>query len=770
MLKKGFNEKTEMKNYILHLENEAFDWENTSPIGNGSLGVSVYGTVMTERLQLNEETIRSGIRQEQNFPGYPEKIAHIRKLLLEGKNAEAEKWAHENLAGTYLFLEPYETAGEILVDFHGDAEVTDYSRDIDMKNGIVAVTYKKDGVSYKREGFVSYPDDVIAFEFSSDAEMDFTVRYAPVRKEELVLNTEVSGGVIFADCVTQDRRHGFAVGIKVVAENGSVCEVDGGVRVSGTTKCRIYSIIETEFRCGENYREKCREGIHREFDYEAIKARHTEDFRSFSERSEVVFDAEDALLSKLPVDKRIQRLKDDDGARDAGLVSIYYQFGRYLLISSSRDGSMPANLQGIWCGSLRPAWNCNFTSNINLQMNYWAAETANLSECHMPLFDFMNDILLSAGQHCAKTYYGVSGTTLHHITDIYGFAAPADGPWGVWPMGAAWLCTHLWEHYLFTEDKDFLRDTAYEYMKESVRFILEYMFPDPTTGYLMTGPSASPENAYFTDETHTAKSHLCMSPTMDIEIVDALLRAYIKTEEILGISAEMKAEAEAAYAKLPPLKIGKYGQLMEWQKDYDEPEPGHRHISHAFALYPDCAISRGTPELYDAIRKTIERRLSFGGGHTGWSCAWLCNLYARLRDGEGFERMFYKLLSKSTKPNLYDSHPPFQIDGNFGGCAAVAESVMQSHEGFISLLPALSGEELRGGSFKGLRARGNLTVSAEWKNGNITKLTLTADGEKTVRIELPETQDKFTFGSNAEYSINGSFLTVKFSGGCELKL
>ena len=367
-------------------------------------------------------------------------------------------------------------------------------------------------------------------------------------------------------------------------------------------------------------------------------------------------------------------------------------------------------------------------------MNYWLPEVANISECHLALFDYMNNYLLESGKKTAKENYHCKGTVLHHLSDIYGFTTPADGIWGVWPMGGAWLSFHLWEHFLFTNDIDFLRDTAYNYLHECALFFMDFMFEGPD-GYLLSGPSMSPENEYYPIEgNENITATIAFSPTMDIEIIGGTLRNYIATEKLLGINPEDMQKAEETLKKLPPLKVGKNGCLMEWLEDYGEPEPGHRHISHAFGLYPDNMITEATPELFDAIRKTLERRLSFGGGHTGWSRAWLINLFARLKDGNKTYEHLRLLLTKSTLTNLFDIHPPFQIDGNFGGAAGIAESLIQSHEDYISILPAAKAGLT--GSFTNLKARGNIYVSAVFENSNVKEVTLYAPDNMTVALKV----------------------------------
>jgi len=754
-----------MRDYILKMNTQAHNWENASPLGAGSLGAMVYGIAAQERICLNEETIWNGDKIDTYVPQYMEKLREIRRLLLEGKPVEAETWAFENFNDSFFVVKSYESAGDLYVDVHGDSETESYERLLDLKRGILNVNYEKDGKAYSREYFTSHPARLMCMKMDTDPTRNFIVGF---RREYIAENKSTAldahTGLMDFVCTTADGGHKFRTTIKFITD-GEIHTAYGDIEVKNSTKLELYVSVVTEFRDPEM--DTMKHIALADKGYEALKTEHVADFSAIMDRSDITFS--DDGVEDLSVGKRLRRLTVDKEARDGGLVSLYFQFGKYLLVSSSREDTYAANLQGLWCDGLESPWNSDYHTNINLQMNYWHAETANIAECAYGLFNYMNESLLPGGRRVARENYEAGGTVVHHVADIYEFAAAADGMWGLWSLGAGWLAHHMWEHYLFSGDEKFLRETAYEFIRDSAVFFVDTMFEGPD-GVMYSGPSPSPENMYYVD--HDGKKvalNLSLSPTMDIQIIGGTLDIYTQMEDVLGIDKAYAEKVREVRAKMPKMQVGKFGQLQEWIEDYEEYEPGHKHVSHGFGLYPAAQITKHTPELFNAIKVSMERRLAHGGGHTGWSRAWLISLFARLKNGADAYKNLRALFTNSTLYNLFDNHPPFQIDGNFGGAAAIAEMVLQSHEGYIALIPAIS-EELACGSFEGLRARGNFTVAASWEDAKITSFKV--DGECDLAdVELPEAQDGATFVScdGTEYKADGRMIRVSCGKCCSIK-
>lgn len=716
-----------MQKHIIKLSSPAIDWEHATPIGGGSFGAMLFGATDTEKIYLCEESIWAGEERDTTIKDFKSRVDTIRQMYLDGKITEIDPWAEKYLGEGIERVQSYEYAGLLSVDFEDKSKAEDYKRYLHLNTGIAEISYSKNGNRIKETAFCSYADETTAIKIESEKEISFSLEFTRENTESVTFLNDL----LLIRAKTTCGKHRFATGIKIETD-GDISYKDGKVSIKNSVVTVLFIATATEFNFDSDFETVCLDILSEAEDFDEMKDASSADFASLFERSDISFEEKEEITS-LFTDERLDRLKNDKNAEDDALISLYFAFGKYLLISSSREGTLPANLQGVWVEKTENPWNSDYHTNINLQMNYWLPEIANISECHMPLFSYMNDFLLESGKKTAKENYHCRGTVLHHLSDIYGFTTPADGIWGVWPMGGAWLSFHMWDHYLFTKDIDFLRETAYNYIHECALFFMDFMFEGPD-GYLLSGPSMSPENDYYPIEGNTdITATIAFSPTMDIEIISGTLRNYIETEKLLGINSEDKKRAEDVLGKLPPLKVNKNGCLQEWLEDYGEPEPGHRHISHAFGLYPDNMITEKTPELFDAIRKTLDRRLSFGGGHTGWSRAWLINLFARLKDGKNTYEHIRLLLTKSTHSNLFDIHPPFQIDGNFGGAAGIAESLLQSHEDYISILPAA--KEGISGSFTSLKARGNIEVSAQFKDGKVTEIVLYAPENISVKVK-----------------------------------
>lgn len=710
----------------------ALQWEEALPVGNGRLGAMVFGNTNVDTMILNEDSVWYGGQIDRCSKDGHKHLAKLRELIRNGHQVEAEKLAELAFFSSPLGQRHYEPLANCTIEFgHHLEKVTNYHRELDLSNASVRISYQLNNVIYTRSTFASFPDEVLATKLTSSVpeKLSFTVYLDRMNHDPMDYNSYHDGVTSFTNentLVLHLTPGGVgsncaATAIKVIVDKSATVEfINNHIVVCNAQTawvlCAAHSTFRTEDPAQEclNTFEACTK-----IGLDNLWKRHYEDYSSnFNTLSMSLGKSNDQ--TRLSTDKRLAAFQESShdyhSLDDPGLLALYYQYGRYLLLSSSRNGPirpLPANLQGIWGTLMQPAWGARFTTNINLQMNYWLVNAGNLSSCELPLFDIL-ERLADRGKDVAQSLYGCRGWCVHSNTDIWADCAPVDKwmPATLWTLGGPWLCLHVWEHYLFNGDRHIL-ERMYDIYKESVQFYLDFLVESQDGHYVVTSPSLSPENTFVLK--NGTQGHLCEGSTIDIQILHAFFAAFLEISTILDKSC-LVSETQKTLNKLPPMQIGSHGQLLEWQEEYEEAEPGHRHTSHLWGLYPGNLISPNTtPEFAEAAKVTLHTRTQHGGGHTGWSRAWMINLWARLLDGN--EALFHinSLLGHSTMPNLLDIHPPFQIDGNFGGAAGIIELFIQSHDGVIRLLPALPDvSSLEDGAINGVCARGGFEIRFTW--------------------------------------------------------
>ena len=727
------------RKHEIYLSKPARYWDDGLPIGNGRLGAMVMGKVHEETIIINEETLWYGKDRDRKNPDTKKYIPEIRSLLQAGKVEEAQFLAKMAITSAPKYMNPYQPAGDMRICLYKHkGKVEEYQRRLDIDQAEAVVSYKMNGHFYQREHLVSHGYQVVAIRLTTDAPEGLTFSVNMSRKPFEENTEKINSNTVcnYGECGPGGIH--YFTGIRLTASGGKIDTIGDFTYVKGVSEAVIYLGCQTDY-ADDNYRETClkRLDFAQSAGFEKIREMHLREYKELYDR--MILSLGDWEKPDRPTDELILGIKNGDYSNLNYMTETLFHYARYLMISSTYDCLMPSNLQGIWNGEYAPPWQCEFTININTEMNYWMVEKCNLPECHLPLFKQVKR-MVPRGKKTAEQLYGCRGFCAHHNTNIWANTDP-EGIFDaspIWSAGGAWLSLHFYEHFRYTKDWKFLKNEALPVMREAIRFYEDYL-TENEQGYLVTGPSVSPENTYRSKTGEIGA--LCMGPAMDMEILHQLFSEYLEGCELLKLSPEESdaPRVREVLKRLPPIRIISDERIMEWQEEYEEMEPGHRHISHLYALHPGYEITEESKELYKAARKTLESRLSHGGGHTGWSRAWITCFFARLKDGGQVGESIKKMFSSCIKDNLLDTHPPFQIDGNFGIGEAILESLAQSHSGYLEFLPALP-EWWENGKVQGMILRGGIAADFSWEKGKVKELTLMAKSDQMVEIRIGDSK------------------------------
>ncbi|APS38950.1 glycosyl hydrolase family 95 catalytic domain-containing protein [Salegentibacter sp. T436] len=767
-------DKEDLNEHVLWYAQPASNWMEALPIGNGRLGAMIFGDTINERIQLNEDSLWPGGPDWGDSKGGPEDLDYIRQLILNGKTSKADKEIIDRFSNKDI-VKSHQTMGDLYLDFEHSGKVKNYRRSLSLNDALAEVSYTIDGEQYHRKIFATAADDAIIVQLSTTAKagLNFSVNLDRP-KDEGYKTVEVSspaenqismlGEITQMGAIKNSKPKPLDYGVKfetllqAETDSGKVYSDASGLKIEGAKQVTLYLVSNTSFYT-EDFQQKNRLTLEKLSikTVDELLESHKKDYQELFTR--VDFSLNKNVIDSIPTDKRLEAFKK--GKEDRALITDLFQYGRYLLISSSRPGTNPANLQGLWNQHIAAPWNADYHLNVNLQMNYWPAEVTNLSELHEPLFDYTKR-LVERGKNTAREQYGLEGAVLHNASDLWGapYMQAREAYWGSWIHGGGWLAQHFWQHYLFTQDKEFLKTTAYPVLKEFATFYAGWLVKDEKTGSFVSFPETSPENSYINEQGERVA--LSYGSAMGHQIIAEVFDNTLKAAEILDIEDAILGEIEEKRNKLTPgLKLGPDGRILEWTKPYEEPEKGHRHLSHLYALHPGSGITVADSNLFEGAQKSIDYRLKHGGAGTGWSRAWMINFNARLFDAEAARENIHKFFEISLADNLFDLHPPFQIDGNFGYTAGIAEMLLQSHEGFLRILPALP-EAWEQGHIKGLKARGDIGVDILWELGRLKQLTLRTNKKQQVKIKYGQEKIKIKLpGNNLEVILNSELKIIR---------